>query len=272
MFESLDPAGLSATIESGHREESVLVARRMAAVAALLRHRIAAAERAERQRGYADIDGFEQTAAEVAAAMNLSPAAASYVVSYAEALDKRLPQVAALLAEGRTDWRTVRLILSRTDLVIDDELVAKLDQSLAARIGTWHGWSRQRIVNAVDAAVRTADPDAARERRETAENDRNIAITALGNGMAEVYGTVAAATATAFDRRLTQLAKQVCSADPRTLDQRRADALAALTQGRRLHCACGQPNCPTQAEIAATADDPAGARVVINVVASEQTI
>ena len=42
----------------------MLVARRMAAVAALLRHRIAAAERAERQRGYADIDGFEQTAAE----------------------------------------------------------------------------------------------------------------------------------------------------------------------------------------------------------------
>jgi hypothetical protein len=50
-----------------------------------------------------------------------------------------LPEVAALLADGRTDWRTVRLIISRTDLVTDDELVAKLDQSLAARIGNWHG-------------------------------------------------------------------------------------------------------------------------------------
>lgn len=275
MFDSmrdLDPAALVAVVESTHRQESVLVGRRMAAVAALLRHRVAETERAEYQRGYAVIDGFEQTTAEVAAAMNLSPAAASYLVSYAEALDKRLPQVAALLAEGRTDWRTVRLVITRTDLVPDDGLIAKLDQSLAARIGNWQGWSKQRIINAVDAAVRTADPDAARERREAAEQDRHIGINALDNGMAEVYGTVAAATATAFDRRLSHLAKQVCPADPRTLDQRRADALAALTQGRRLACACGQPECPSRSANDNAAGDPSGARVVINVVASDQTV
>jgi hypothetical protein len=101
--------------------------------------------------------------------------AASYLVSDAEALDTRLPKVAALLAEGRTDWRTVRLIISRTDLINDDNLIAKLDQSLATRLGNWHGWSRQRIINAVDAAVRTIDPDAARERRAAAEDDRHIA-------------------------------------------------------------------------------------------------
>ncbi len=248
------------------------MARRLAAVAALLRYRVAAAERAEHQRGYSVIDGFEQTTAEVAAAMNLSPMAASYLVSDAEALDTRLPKVAALLAQARTDWRTVRLIISRTDLVTDDELVAKLDRSLAARIGNWHGWSRQRIINAVDAAVRTTDPDAARERRAAAQDDRHIAINALDDGMAEVYGTVAAAAATAFDRRLSQLAKQVCPADPRTLDQRRADALAALTQGRRLACACGQPGCPTRAGDENPERDRGGAQVVINVVASDQTV
>jgi Domain of unknown function (DUF222) len=78
----------------------VLVALRMAAVAALLRHRVAAVERAEQQRGYAVIDGFEQTTAEVAAAMNLSPAGASYLVSYAEALDKRLPQRCGSVGRG----------------------------------------------------------------------------------------------------------------------------------------------------------------------------
>src|SRR6516164_3872429 len=82
MFESgSDPDALVAVVESTHREESVLVARRMAAVAALLRHRVVASERAEHRRGYAVIDGFEQTTAEVAAAMNLSPKAASYLVS-----------------------------------------------------------------------------------------------------------------------------------------------------------------------------------------------
>jgi hypothetical protein len=92
MFESeSDPAVLVAVVESTHRQESVPVARRMAAVAALLRHRVAATERAEHRRGYAMIDGFEQTSTEVAAAMNLSPMAASYLVSDAEALDTRLP-------------------------------------------------------------------------------------------------------------------------------------------------------------------------------------
>lgn len=143
----LTPTALVAAVESSYRLESMLVARRLAAVAALLRHRVAAAEQAEREHGYAVIDGFEQTAAEVAAAMNLSPMAASYLVSHAEALDVRLPKVATLLAEGRTDWRTVRLIITRTDLVSDNGLMAKLDDSLAARIANWHGWSKQRIVN-----------------------------------------------------------------------------------------------------------------------------
>jgi hypothetical protein len=269
---NLHPAALMTAVESSHRLESMLVARRLAAVAALLRHWEAETERTRPEQGFSVIDAFDQTSAEVAAAMNLSPVAASYLVSHAEALDTRLPKVAALLAEGRTDWRTVRLIISRTDLVTDDTLIAGLDQSLAARIGKWHSWSRQRIVNAVDAAVRAADPDAARERRTAAEDDRYIGTRATDNGMAEVYGTVAAAAATAFDRRLSELAKQVCPADPRTLDQRRADALAALTEGRRLACACGQPQCPTRADAADNDRDPGGARVVINVVASDRTV
>ncbi|OBI44741.1 HNH nuclease [Mycobacterium kyorinense] len=265
----LDPSQLVAAVESSYRLESILVARRLAAVGALLRHRVAASQRAESARGYAVIDGYEQTTAEVAATMNLSPAGASYLVSHAEALDVRLPKVAALLAEGRTDWRTVRLIISRTDLITDDAVIAKLDESLAERIGKWHSWSKQRIVNAVDAAVRLADPDAARERRARAENDRYVGVTARDNGMAEIYGTVAAAAATAFDRRLSQLAKQVCPDDPRTLDQRRADALAALTEGRQLACRCGQPECPSRVAIDR---DPGGAQVVVTVVASEATV
>jgi hypothetical protein len=56
MFDAAGPNDLVAKIESTHRQESVLVARRMAAVAALLRHRVAAAERAEHRRGYAVIE------------------------------------------------------------------------------------------------------------------------------------------------------------------------------------------------------------------------
>ncbi|BBZ72281.1 HNH endonuclease signature motif containing protein [Mycobacterium paraseoulense] len=272
MFEiAPDPASLVQVIESTHRREAELVARRLAAVAALLRHRAAAAERPERPREYAAIDAFEQTAAEVAAAMNLSPVAASYVVSYAEALDTRLPKIGALLAAGRTDWRTARLIISRTDLVTDENLIADIDQSLAERIGNWHGWSKQRIINAVDAAVRATDPDAARERHVAAQDDRHVGISTRDDGMADIYGSVAATAATAFDRRLSQLAKQVCPTDPRTLDQRRADALAALAEGRGLACDCGEPECPNRTSDRGPVRG-AAAQVVINVVASDQTV
>lgn len=273
MFDTtadLDPADLIAAIGSTHRQESILVARRMAAVAALLRQRTASAERAERRPGYSDVDGFDQTKAEVAAAMNLSPLAASYLVLDAAALDTRLPKLAALLSEGRVDWRTARLIISRTALVGDEELISKLDEGLAARIGNWHGWSRQRIINEVDAAVKKIDPDAVRERRETAEDERRIRIDNLDNGMAEVSGTVTATIATAFDQALSHLAKQVCDTDPRTMDQRRADALGPLVEGRRLPCRCGHPGCPAASD--GNDQAPSGARVVINVVAGEETV
>jgi Domain of unknown function (DUF222) len=270
---SLDPSALVGVVESVHRQESVLVARRLAAVAALLGYRTAAFERAESRDAHAVVDPFEQTAAEVAAAMNLSPLAAGYEVSDAEALDVRLPEVAALLAEGRTDWRTVRLVIRRSELVTDPKLVAQVDASLAERIGNWSGWSRQRIVNAVDAAVCAIDPDAFRERRDTAERGRYIGVSATDNGMAEVYGQVGATAAAAFDRRLSQLAKQVCASDPRTLDQRRADALGALAAGHALACACGRPGCPRADGTDGTGGaERGGAQVIINVIASQATV
>ena len=83
--------------------------------------------------------------------MNMSPMGATQLVGQAEALDTRLPKVAALLAAGGTDWRTVQVIIARTELV-SDSLIARLDASLAERIARWQCWSRRRIINAVDAA------------------------------------------------------------------------------------------------------------------------
>ena len=108
--------------------------------------------------------------------------------------------------------------------------------------------------------MRTVDPDAARERRVAADNDRYIGISAHDNGMAEIYGTVAAAAATAFDRRLSQLAAQVCPADPRTLDQRRADALAALTEATGWPAPVGSRTAPPESGDADADHDPAGRR------------
>ena len=88
------------------------MAHRLAVIAALLSQRIAEAEEADPDPGYAMITGFARTTAEVSAAMNMSAMGANHVVAQAAAVDARLPAVGALLAEGRTDWRTVQVIIA----------------------------------------------------------------------------------------------------------------------------------------------------------------
>jgi hypothetical protein len=269
MFEDSSPDVLIGEIEASQRQESVLMAHRLAAIAALLWHRIGEAEDADPDPGYSMISGFARTTAEVSAAMNMSPMGANHLVAQAEALDTRLPKVAAALASGQTDWRTVALIIARTELV-SDSLIEALDESLAERIARWQCWSRRRIINAVDAAVRTVDPDAAKERRVRADDDRNISVTPLPDGMAQVRGSLPATAGALFDKRLSEMATSVCAKDSRTVAQRRADAVSALCAGTNLACDCGQAECPTRA----TEDEPSvdGVRTVINVIASEETV
>ena len=143
--------------------------------------------------------------------------------------------------------------------------MAQLDESFAERIGRWQCWSRRRIINAVDAAVRTVDPDAAKERRVRADDERHISVTRLPDGMAQVRGSLPATAGACFEKRLSEMATSVCGKDSRTIAQRRADAVVALVEGRALACDCGQVDCPSRT----TEDEPAGAvKTVINVIAS----
>jgi len=201
MFDTASPDTLLGEIEDCQREESIVISRRMAAIAALLSHRTWEAEgTSSNDPGYALITGFTRTCAEVSAAMNMSLMAANKMVGQAEALDTRLPEVARLLAEGKTDWRTVALIISRTDLV-DEELMPELDRSMAERIINWQCWSRRRIINAVDAKVQQLDPEAAKERRVTADNARHVNVTSQPNGMERLNGALTPPAAAIVDKR-----------------------------------------------------------------------
>jgi hypothetical protein len=71
-----------------------------------------------------------------------------------------------------------------------------------------------------------------------------------------------AADAAVLDRRLMDMVNGVCDEDPRTIAQRRADALGALAAGAdRLACTCGNADCPS------AGSDGRAANVVIHVVA-----
>jgi hypothetical protein len=74
----------------------------------------------------------------------------------------------------------------------------------------------------------------------------------------------------AFDKELSEMATSVCANDSRTIAQRRADALIALTEGRTLACNCCQPECP--ARTAETEPAAGGVHTVINVIATDATV
>src|SRR5436190_17229224 len=141
----LAPTELVLAIADSQRQESMLVARRLADIAELLAQRTDEVGIEDPDPGFMIVTGFQRTTAEVAAACNLSPAAASVMVSHADALVQRLPEVAALLAIGDTDWRTVQIVISRTEFV-KDSLMKALDADLARRIAQWRCWSRKRVI------------------------------------------------------------------------------------------------------------------------------
>ncbi|BBY18856.1 hypothetical protein MLIT_44480 [Mycolicibacterium litorale] len=215
------------------------------------------------------VTGLQRTSAEVASAMNLPPGAASTLVAHAHALDSRFPKVMAVLCAGDTDWRTVQIILTRTGLVGDLSILAALDTRLSAQVARWPSWSRKRVINAVDAAVRTLDPDAIRER-ETAEDKRHFDVIPAGDGTAKVDGVLDAEAAVIVDEKIAALADGVCSQDPRTLDQRRADAVAAMAQGTVLACRC--PACTSAGAPTPAVDEGRGVQGVINVIAERSTV
>ena len=49
---------------------------------------------------------------------------------------------------------------------------------------------------------------------------------------------------------MEEMARSVCDADPRRIDQRRANALTAAVTHTAFGCTCGEPDCPAAAPLA----------------------
>ncbi|ORW52506.1 hypothetical protein AWB90_00215 [Mycobacterium paraense] len=221
------------------------------------------------QRGEAAdwaVDTWAAVGAEVAAALRISLAMAGSYLGDALAMRQRLPRVAALFVAGDIDHLMFRTLVFRTDLITDDQLLAAVDAELAANVVRWPSMTRGRLAAQVDKVVARADVDAVRRRKER-QVERDVWIgDRVQDGLAEIHGSLFASDAHALDRRLDALATTVCAQDPRTRDQRRADALGALAAGAdRLACRCGRPDC-------AAGKRPAAGPVVVHVIAEQATL
>ncbi|COU62264.1 Conserved protein of uncharacterised function. Member of Mycobacterium tuberculosis REP13E12 [Mycobacterium tuberculosis] len=175
--------------------------------------------------------------AEVAAALTVSHRKASGQMHLSLTLN-RLPQVAALFLAGQLSARLVSIIAWRTYLVRDPEALSLLDAALAKHATAWGPLSAPKLEKAIDSWIDRYDPAALRRTRISARSrDLCIGDPDEDAGTAALWGRLFATDAAMLDKRLTQLAHGVCDDDPRTIAQRRADALGALAAGAdRLTC------------------------------------
>ncbi|BBX28874.1 HNH endonuclease signature motif containing protein [Mycolicibacterium alvei] len=266
-FDPAAPARLVDALTDGSRVEARLIAARMAAVAALLAQRTAELNVEGVHPNYMIVTGFARASAEVGASLNLTAAAASRLVTQAEALRDSLPRLGALLAEGRTDWRTVQIVIARTRFVTA-KAMAQIDAELAEQVGGWQCWSDGRITTTVDAKVKLLDPAAIAER-ERATDRRRVKVKPLGDGTAKIEAVVTTRAGLTFDVKLSEMSARPCAKDPRSTDQRRSDAIEALAEGRELLCECGHAECPTRS---ATPSESSTLPVVVNVIAERDTV
>ncbi|OBB99078.1 HNH endonuclease signature motif containing protein [Mycobacterium sp. 852002-40037_SCH5390672] len=256
-----ESAALLDRICSSSRAENRAAGQRLAAIGELdvLRLR----ECGERETWATDT--WDAISAEIAAALRISHALASSYLNYSRVMRTRLPKVGSALIAGDISYSTFQTIVYRTDLITDPDVMAAVDATLALRVQRWPTMTRGRLAAAVDRVVARADRDAVRRRREH-QASRQFSIWDGGDGLSEVFGRLFATDAHAVDARLNALAGTVCESDPRTLQQRRADAMGALAAGaERLQCRCGQPTCSAGAR-------PVPGPVVIHVVANESTL
>ena len=163
----------------------------------------------------------------------------------------------------------MRTIEYRTALVTDDEAIARLDVLLAdhvSRVGATIGAQAEQ---AIDAIVDQIDPGALRRSRKTTCNrDVQFGSPSDEAGYTSMWARLYGPDAVVLEQRVEQMVRSVCEDDPRTLGERRSEALPAIAAGfNELACQCGSADCA-----AAARNDSRPATAVVHVVAEAATV
>ncbi|CAN5492659.1 HNH endonuclease signature motif containing protein [soil metagenome] len=257
---SVDDAVLVGAITGWMHTAAAADARRLEAIAELERRRC----HTDEVRDFWPCDPTDAAAAEISAAMTIGHQRALAELDVAVALRDRLPTVNAVFKTGAVSGYVVSKIVWRTMLITDPAIRAQVDAEIAAKVTHWGPLSIYKIIQAVDLVIAQLDPKAVWQTRTAARN-RNVTIGDPDDkdGSVSFWGRLLATDGSMLDKRLTAMATGVCKDDPRTLDQRRADALGALAAGSfQLACTCGSPGCD-----AATIDDGRASNVTVHVLA-----
>ncbi|OCW87502.1 hypothetical protein A8M60_16555, partial [Nocardia farcinica] len=201
---------------------------------------------------------------------------AETLIDEALALRDRLPEVADTLRDGVLSQWQIRLVISRTELIpTDDPITPALDAEIADTVRRRTGvWDRARLRDMVDRLVFRHDPDAVRQRRKDAMDQRGVWTHELPDGTAELTAVMSAENVRISAKAVAILADSVCKRDGRTQGIRRSDAMFALLTRTPFECQCddNEQECTADIPDPQSVLDAVRAEVVIHVVTDAATL
>ncbi|WP_167333449.1 HNH endonuclease signature motif containing protein [Nocardia concava] len=217
--------------------------------------------------GVGQLYAGESAATEIGVALKMSQRSADNLINIGLDLKHRYPSTARAFAAGRIDLAQVRAIRETLTNVPEDQL-AELEPKIAAYA---ENADPQRVRRTARRWITEADPEGQAKRRKEAEAERYVSVNAADNGTTVLEGVLPAVGGRTLFEKLREMAcTQVCSEDPRTQNQRRADALVALADGTgRLTCQCGREDCPRAAFDAVA---PVARKALVQVGVSAETL
>ena len=211
---ALDPRRLT---HAGRVDALVALERQMAWLAGLQQRLLAAMTRDQHS-------GDNWVREDVACALRLSAITAQRRLSVAQTLTDSLPTALAALESGTISYLHA-MNLAEAIYPLDTETAAAVENRVLGRAGEQTLAEFQRSLR---RAVASATPERAEEQRAEAMAERRVCLTPRDDGMAELWALLPAEGAAAVSAAVDALASVSSAGDPRTADQRRADALVDL--------------------------------------------
>jgi hypothetical protein len=160
---------------------------------------------------------------DVAAALKLSARAAADRLAFATELS-RLPATLDVLGRGEISNLHART-LAEAVVTLDDSAASKVEASVLPKAP---GQALPNFKRSVSKAVLTVAPKTAEEQHAEAVTQRRVVRTPDGAGMSWVSMLLADAAAGTVMTAIDAIARRIGKTDPRTADQRRADAAVQL--------------------------------------------
>ncbi len=210
----LDPAGLS----RGGRVDALVALERHLAWLAGMQQRVLAVMAAD--------DGSEDrwVREEVGCALRLSAVTAQRRLAVAETLTGTLAETGRALRRGRISYLHA-MTLAEATYGLDAETAVAVEARVLRRAG---GQTLGELKRSVRRAVHALDPARVEEQRAQAMTERRVCVSPREDGMTELWALLPAEGAAAVITAVDALASVTSATDPRTADQRRADALVDL--------------------------------------------